>query len=213
MGGFFNPDSSFSRIMNRIFDLFVLNILWVICSIPIVTIGAATSALFECNLNLVNGDESSLITNFFKAFKSKFKRSTFLWLFILAISSVLGFNLIFWLKSGMSISYIALPIIFFSILVVLLITPYVFPILMKSQLSLKNMLKYCFFVSIGYLPNSILITTINILFFLGALTIPTITVLMLLIGFAINNYLICTVINKVFIKINLNPNTRNLLNL
>ena len=54
MGNMFNTDSGFSRFMNRIADLFILNILWIFCSLPIVTIGAATTALYSINLKILN---------------------------------------------------------------------------------------------------------------------------------------------------------------
>ena len=138
MGNMFNTDSGFSRFMNRIADLFILNILWIFCSLPIVTIGAATTALYSINLKILNKEEESLIKTFFKAFKENFKKSTIIWLFILIISIVLGFNLIFWLKCGLSLSYFALPFIFFSLLIFLLVTPYIFPILTKTKSSILN---------------------------------------------------------------------------
>ena len=54
MRNMFNSDSSFSKIMNKIADWFILNILWIFCSIPIVTIGATTTALYSVNLKIIN---------------------------------------------------------------------------------------------------------------------------------------------------------------
>ena len=68
MGNLFNLDSGFSKFMNRVSDLFLLNILWVICSIPIITIGASTTALYSVNLNLLSENEGHITKAFFKAF-------------------------------------------------------------------------------------------------------------------------------------------------
>ena len=108
MGNIFNSDSGFSKFMNRIADLFILNILWIFCSIPIITIGATTTALYSVNLKFIDNEEGNLIKTFFKSFKENFKRSTIIWLSILAVSIILGVNLVFWLKCGLSLSYFAL---------------------------------------------------------------------------------------------------------
>ena len=76
MRNMFNSDSSFSKIMNKIADWFILNILWIFCSIPIVTIGATTTALYSVNLKIINNEEGNLIKTFFKSFKENFKKST-----------------------------------------------------------------------------------------------------------------------------------------
>ena len=74
MVNIFNQDGGFSKFMNKIADLFILNILRIFCSIPIITIGATTTALYSVNLKLVNNEEGSLIKLFFKSFKENFKK-------------------------------------------------------------------------------------------------------------------------------------------
>ena len=69
MRNMFNSDSSFSKIMNKIADWFILNILWIFCSIPIVTIGATTTALYSVNLKIINNEEGNLIKTFFYSFR------------------------------------------------------------------------------------------------------------------------------------------------
>lgn len=69
MGNLFNLDSGFSKFMNRVSDLFLLNILWVICSIPIITIGASTTALYSVNLNLLSENEGHITKAFLRLLK------------------------------------------------------------------------------------------------------------------------------------------------
>ena len=133
MGNIFNSDSGFSKFMNRVADLFILNILWIFCSIPIITIGATTTALYSVNLKFIDNEEENLIKTFFKSFKENFKKSTIIWLIILSLSIILGVNLVFWLKCGLSLSYFALPFIFFSLFIFLLVIPYIFIILTKTK--------------------------------------------------------------------------------
>ena len=56
-------------------DLMALNILWFVCSLPIITIGPSTNALFTVTLKLAEDQSSSVLKTFFKAFKENFKQS------------------------------------------------------------------------------------------------------------------------------------------
>lgn len=198
----FSCDSGFSRFMNRISDLFILNILWIICSIPIITIGASTTALYSVDLKLLDNEESYIIKNFFKAFKENFKKSTILWISIIIISILLGTNLIFWLKCNLSISYFALPFILFSLFIFLLVTPYIFPLLTKTKSSVINIIKYCFFVSLKNLPYSILITLFGISVLFATIYFPAFFLFMVLLGVSFHSYMVSRIFLIVFNKNN-----------
>lgn len=202
MANMFNPDSGFSRFMNRVGDLFTLNILWIICSIPIITIGASTTALYYVDLKLLNNEECYIIKSFFKAFKENFKKSTILWMFIMLISILLGTNLVFWLKCNLSISYFALPFILFSLFIFLLITPYIFPLLTKTKCSMINIIKYCFFVSLKNLPYSILITLFGVSILFATIYFPAFFLFMVLLGVSIHSYMVSRIFLIVFNKNN-----------
>ena len=71
--GLFNYDNPVWRFIGKLGDLIVLNILWTICSIPIFTIGASTTAVYYVTLKLVRDEDDSTIKAFFRSFKSNFK--------------------------------------------------------------------------------------------------------------------------------------------
>ena len=200
MGNMFNSDSGFSKIMNKIADWFILNILWIFFSIPIVTIGATTTALYSVNLKIINNEEGNLIKTFFKSFKENFKKSTIIWLIILIKSIVLGVNLVFWLKCGLSLSYFALPFIFFSLLIFLLVTPYIFPILTKTKCSILNTFKYCFVISLKNLPYSLLITLFGASILFATFYFPIVFLFMLLLGVSLHSYMVSRIFLIVFNK-------------
>ena len=58
MGGLFNYDNPIWRFVGRIWDLFILNLLWVLCSIPIVTFGASTTAMYYCTMKIARDRDS-----------------------------------------------------------------------------------------------------------------------------------------------------------
>ena len=65
---FFNPDHPINRFFSKIFCILYLNILWLLCSLPIVTIGPATTALYYTMLKVVSGDDSSTTSYFMICF-------------------------------------------------------------------------------------------------------------------------------------------------
>ena len=194
MGNLFNLDSGFSKFMNRVSDLFLLNILWVICSIPIITIGASTTALYSVNLNLLSENEGHITKAFFKAFKENFKKSTAIWLIVLLTSTILGVNLIFWLKCGLSIA--------FTLFIFLLVTPYIFPVLSQTNSSILSIIKYCFFISIKALPYSLLITLFGLSVLFATFYFPIVFLFMLLLGVAIHSYMVSRIFLIVYNKNN-----------
>ena len=61
--------------------LLVVNALWVICSLPIFTIGASSCAACYVCLKLLNEEDGNVVSWFFKSFKENFKQGTIIWLF------------------------------------------------------------------------------------------------------------------------------------
>lgn len=82
---FFSWDSPLSQSISRAVDYVVINILWLVCCIPIVTIGAATTARFYVAMKIVRREEPSVYKSFFKSFKENFKISTKMWLLEIAV--------------------------------------------------------------------------------------------------------------------------------
>lgn len=74
----------------KIFDCMCLSILWIACCLPIFTAGAATTALYATVYRYIRKDEGNLLKTFFGAFRENWKRSTFVWLVMLAAGILLG---------------------------------------------------------------------------------------------------------------------------
>ena len=84
MNRFFNMDNKFFVFMGRVADLILLNILCILCCIPIVTAGASITALYYVTLKMARDEESYIIRSFFCSFKQNFKQSTLIWILMLA---------------------------------------------------------------------------------------------------------------------------------
>ena len=85
MGKFFDMDSPVMRVLNRVGDLMIMNFLMILCCIPVITAGAAFTAMHYVLLKIVRGEEGYLIKGFFKSFKENFKQATILWLLMLLV--------------------------------------------------------------------------------------------------------------------------------
>lgn len=77
----------------RLMLLVVLNLCWLVCSLPLVTCGAATAALYAVLLERSEHSYLSAVPAFFRAFRSRFKSATCLWLPYLLIGAALLFDL------------------------------------------------------------------------------------------------------------------------
>ncbi len=74
--GFFSVDGKLYRFLSRFWDVLRLNFCWLLFSLPIVTIGASTTAAFSLGLRMADETETYIFGPFFKAFKENFKKGT-----------------------------------------------------------------------------------------------------------------------------------------
>ncbi len=80
MKGLFSYDSPLMTALTSIGDCICLSVLWIVFSLPVVTIGASTTALYAAAYHVVRKKEGGLWRVFWDAFRENFKRSTLLWL-------------------------------------------------------------------------------------------------------------------------------------
>lgn len=153
----FSIDSPIMQFLSRLTDIIILNFLFLICSLPIITIGASTTALYSVTLKMVKNEESYVLRSFFSAFKSNFKHSTVSWLLLL------GAGIVVWLDYRiLGVDGGTLPRIFSYILVpvcmVLVFTfLYIFPFIARFENTIRNSLKNAFLISIAQFHYTILL--------------------------------------------------------
>lgn len=76
MGGLFNPEGKFAQYGGKLWDLICLNILVIVCMLPVITMGAAISAMHYILLKIYCNEEGNITSSFFKAFRDNFKQAT-----------------------------------------------------------------------------------------------------------------------------------------
>lgn len=159
----FSIDSPLWRFMDKLVRLFWLSILWAVCSIPIFTIGASTTALYSVTLKYVRDEEGYLTSAFFSAFKRNFKQATVIWLVVLTAALVLGFDFILYFRMNQTgiVMFIFLTI-FLGIFVAFLMTSlFVYPLLAKFDNPVKRTIVNAMVMAICHIPSAILILVIS----------------------------------------------------
>lgn len=112
----FNVNSPFWRFMDTLVRFTELNLVYLICCIPIVTIGTSTAALYSTLFQYDQHDDVKLIKEFFRRWKKEFKQSILSWLIFMVLIAVVVFAVTFWaqlpMQSGLSYVVLAMMVIF-----------------------------------------------------------------------------------------------------
>lgn len=177
MGKLFDLESPLFSFLNKFADLVYLNILTMICCIPIITIGASMTALNYVVLKMVRNEEGYITRAFFKSFKQNFKQATLIWLILLLIAGILAGDAFIMNYSTVAFPSwfrIALAIVAF---IMVFATIHVFPVLAKFDNSIKQTFKNSLFMGILSLPKTILmilcwaVPAVTLIFFFRAFPI------------------------------------------
>lgn len=127
MNKFFCPENPVIRFLSCFCDLMFTNALFIISSIPIVTIGASITAMYHVMFQLQDGTESYIYRMFFKSFKRNFRQSTCIWIpFLLLTAFFTGDLYIIYHVIDPSYSWIQFPV-WFLLIMVFCIQVYAFP--------------------------------------------------------------------------------------
>ena len=85
----FKLESPLVNFLNKVADIMILGIVFMIACVPVITGGAALTAAYYMGFKMVKNEETYIIKGFFKAFKENFKQATILWIFVLIIMAVI----------------------------------------------------------------------------------------------------------------------------
>lgn len=202
MNRIFNMDNKFFTFMGRVADLIILNLLCLVCCIPIVTIGPAITAMFYVTMKMVRNEESYIVRGFFHSFKENLKQGIIINLILLAAFIMLFFDIS--LVRGMEGTMYKVLFYIFLVLLFLctLIYTYIYPVLAKFYNTIRNTFVNAFLMSIRHLPYSFLMIIISLLP-LAILFIPSFQAqsLVLMLFFLMGGALIAYINAHFFVKI------------
>lgn len=202
MRGWLGFDSPFMSFLNKIMNLLVLNFCFLLCCIPVVTIGAGMTALYAVNLKMVRNEEPPVWRGFWKEFRANFKQSTISFLIFLAVGLMLIWN--YRIMTGVSeIPAILLGIIIFIVGVIYILEfLYLFPYIARFKDSLRVCVLNALLIGVSrfaYTLTFFLMTTAVFLLMLSDMELLLrCLILWLTIGFAGMNYLYSVFFRKLF---------------
>ena len=152
----FNDNNPFWKGMGRIFDVCELNILWLMCCLPVFTIGPATTAFYYAMINLVRGEETYVHKDFFRSFRRNFKQGTLVGLLLTALGAFLVLDVYIARRSGTGIYTFFMVFFFIILLLWSFVTLYTFPLLAKFEYKTKDLFVMAFTMSVRHFPQTLL---------------------------------------------------------
>lgn len=159
MSKLFRMDSPLMRFLTKIADLMVLNILFCVTSIPLITIGASWTALYSVTLKMVRDEEGSVSRSYFRSFRQNFRQATLLWLGVLVVLAllVLDIRVLNGMAGGTVPGLLRVGVEILALLGIMVLQ-YLFPSLARFEASLADTLKNACVMALAYLPKTALMT-------------------------------------------------------
>lgn len=151
MRWFFDMENPVMRTLSVIADLIVLNLLTIVCCLPVVTAGASLTALNAAVIKILRGEESALAKDYFRAFRENFKKGSAMGLIFLLIFALLYVD---YLAAQTFIPTLC-PVITAMTLLVLTLGLYAFALLARYENTLWGILKNALLLAVGYFPKTL----------------------------------------------------------
>lgn len=197
-------DSPVMRVLGRLGDIIILNMIFVVGCVPVITIGTSLSALYAVAMKMARGEEPSVWKEFWKAYKRNFKQATICWLImaVVAILLFVDFRIIRVFQGSM---YSVMRVILAIILGMwILMFQYLFPYIARFENGIFATLRNALLLAAVNIPFTIVITGLSV----GSLIVTLFTsrsfvvasILWVFFGFAVLSYaqsfLLCRIFEK-----------------
>lgn len=185
----FDSENAFFRIMGVVFDLIELNLLTLLCCLPVVTAGASFTAMHNTLWHMVRGEAGYVHTHFFAAFKRNFKQATPVWLVCLAVIVVMaGDVMVLGRLDGALHAALLIVLVIVGILAVS-VAQYYFVFLSRYDDPIKVHLRNAVMAAIGFFPRTAGMLVVLVAFgVLYAMLFVYIVPFLLLLGITLPQY-------------------------
>ena len=171
---FFSLDSPIIRFLSWITDLILLNLLWILYSLPVVTMGASTAALYTVAYKLNTDSCSGLFKTFHKAFRENFKKATPIFFLLLAAAVVLVFLELQFLPIAAKTSVLFYVAYLIPFVLFMMSASMVFPLIARFENTIFGTLRNAFLIAIGHFPTALLMAIVHLIPVILLFVSPTI---------------------------------------
>lgn len=200
MGRFFDFEGPFFQAFEKIADIIILNIIFIICCLPVITIGASLTALSCITQKMARKEEGYIVRGFFSSFKRNFIQATVIWIILMIFGGVLyvDVRVISGTLSGVAFTMFT-AFILLSGIVYLFVFMYVFPVLAKFDNTVINTMRNALILSFRCLPWTfllILLTAVPLIagYFYMQIAIPV----YIFAGFSLTSLAASHIFKKIF---------------
>ncbi|MDD3662801.1 MAG: DUF624 domain-containing protein [Candidatus Pacebacteria bacterium] len=195
-------DNVFFRTISKIVDLFWLNLLTLICCLPVITAGTALTAMYQVLFRIKSNQEGYITRDFFHAFRQNFKKTTFVW------SAVLLILLFYWidlsvLRSYMTDTYQTLgTVIKIGISIIMMVLfmglSYFFPLSARYENKTRTTVKNAYLFACAYFPQTLCMMLIYIFPFALMMLSNYFILFWFLFGLSFPGYCCCSLLTGIF---------------
>lgn len=174
MGRFFDYDNPILKTIGKIGDVVYLSAFWLLCSLPIFTIGASTTALYYALNKVVRHNRGYSWSEFFQSFKANFKQSTIIWLVVLGIY-LIGIADCYFARILFDTVPLAKVLFLFFVVLIFFVTMwvvYLFPYVARFGNTTQAILKNCALIAIANFPKTFLLFLLFVISLIVFLIVP-----------------------------------------
>lgn len=167
--------------LSTISDFIIAGVLWIMCSIPVITAGASTAALFSTVFQLLKQEDEGPVKSFFRAFAAHFRRATAIWLIWLVLGAFLALDLYFylmWSATGEGFGVVLFSVFCGLCLLYICIGTYLFPYTVVFSSNLRRTFINSAYLSFRHLPVTLLILILNLALILLCLAFPVLFIVL-----------------------------------
>ena len=203
MHNLFHYENPFIQFLVRVGDLMILNLLFLVCALPVVTLGASLTALHRVTQNMLFEQEEPLIKSFFRAFRQNFKQSTLVWLAELVIIVSLACDVLL-VMAYFDGSLARTMYILVAVLAILVagVFSYLMPLIARYENGMRQQVNNAVVLAIIKLPKTIILVLMNLLpVILLLISVPVFVqtlIFWVIIGFAFVSFLTSSILKPVF---------------
>lgn len=152
--GFFSIESPLYKFMSRLMDMIKLNFMWLLCSIPIVTMGAATTAAYTITLKMVDDEEGYIAKPFLREFRANLKKGSIIGIIQLVAMYAIYLDFQFF-KAVEESSTMFLVIGVIAVFLAYMHLVYAYALLARYENSIINTLKNSYSIGIKFFVKTI----------------------------------------------------------
>ena len=200
MGHFFDFEGPFFSFIEKAADIVILNIVFIICCLPVITIGASLTALSSVTQKIVRKEEGYIIKGFFVSFKRNFIQATLIWIIMLIFAGIFWIDIRILSKAdsnGINAVFTGLLMLLGIIYIFELI--YVFPVLAKFDNTVINTMRNALILSVSRLPwTLVLLLLLTVPPVIGYFYIWAAIPIYIFAGFSLTSCLSSAIFVKIF---------------